>query len=425
MIDPAYIVTAPRAHVVQTSAVGYQASVAVPFSAHKPSMMVATIALAGAFDIHTVFHLLPITHVDVIGLTRMPKRIDIPLCGTPGAILSARISVDKVKRIRGLVRSNTEKAFENSITLDIETTNNRSVCAKVSASKIHIAGAHSVECNWDVARRVVAAIKKVQEHLTQLNRDVREGVMLVAWIINHTRGACVRRGDGSDHMIVVPPTASGVEIIDEQAEYRRAGFTPDCIAALLAHPPPPAALNPAIAAFLISKCVDQYYHSEYVGMLLRLLTIDHVHTPDFGLVEDVKLYESIMINYSLDLNIGWINRQALADLFRATPFHVEYRPDINHSVKLLLPYTKLTERKVEGKRKMKTPTVTIITHRSGKIIISAGSVAIAAIAYNLFLDHILRNPIAIAGVAHIPRKKAKAKTIHGVIIESWMNKYLL
>ena len=386
-------------HVVSRNNDHIKTLAAARFKDLHPTTMVMTIDLDGILYVGNAFRLLPITYLDIVGLKRIVKKIDIPPCGVPGAISSIRHR----GQIRGLMRSQKFTTFDNCITADIDTSS-KPLNVKVYPSLIHICGANKMETNWEVTRYLVDAVCKIQKILDYMRSSPAETEATLRWVIEATRGF----GD-----TVVCPSE---EVMLNARIYMPLPIT-------LSPPSSPVEpqtkpINVDIATLLLSQCYEHQYHSKYVAAITYVCSIERICSPDFG-VKQTNRVNMIMVNYNINLGLGSINRTILSQLFNCVDgFYSEYCNTVNHSVMISLPYVHDSEEK-----KKETSCTSFMAHQSSKITISGRNPLIIEDAYYRFMNIIMANIDKIRGDRDLPLKKQRPKTVYGIVRDYWLHKY--
>ena len=453
--------------------------VAVPFDTLPPTMMVAIINLLGELDVDTVYHLLPIAHVNVIGMKRLTKTISIPYCNLPGAITSVR----NKKRIRGLVRSANPNTFEHSVTIDIDTSC-KPINAKISPTLIHMCGASKDETNWEAAGYIVSTIKNIQQLLDHMSSNPDRTEDTLEWVIESTRGDPIIRDGKLDNSIVCPSEKEMIDAEKERVDSEKERVdsekervdsekervdsekervdsekervdsekeTKICIPARseiciparseICTPShsgifiPPLegkgisipiiqrrrrTIDREIAIFLLSRWCEYCYHSMYVSHLRFICTIKRICSPDFGINVVPEAYKVVMINYNIDIGITSVDRNILSEKFDCVDgFYTEYRNTVDHSVRITLPDLSI-------KRKSGSiACITFMVHQSSCVTISGKHKASIESAYKKFMNIVLGNLDEIRGGARKSYKKQRPKLLFGILKDYWFHKYTL
>ena len=371
--------------------------VVTPFTYLRPTTMVVIIELKGTVDLPRLFWFLPVTRVTVSGIKATTKNFDMPYMVTPGVTNSIRFD----HAVRGLVRSSKSTTMKNAIAMDVQTAC-KPVCAKLTSSCIHICGAYSDKTNYEAARYIIEMVRWVQKMIDRLKVNKNLTYRTIVWVVKATRGV--------NNQTTQPTECDLSKVVVTRADCIAAGFREELITQIMKS----TEIDPVIAMFLLRSSLDHHIHSEYIAFLAYTLNIDRVHSPDFDLNMTPAGYTTGNINYSIDLNIGPINRIATALIFQGTSFRVIYDNATHHSVKLEL----VCKHKVTGDKK----EVKVTLYKSGKIMMSTKTKEVSEVAYNLMMDVIMANLKYVQGVDYNPKKKPRVKIITADDRDPWFCK---
>lgn len=176
-----------------------------PFSDHNITTMTLICWLTSeALDLATIFSLLPITKIHMVFSKRKTKKIKIPNCGVPGAILSARYK----QGIRGISRSSQGSGcFSKSVTIDMIANNDnmtivKPVSLKLASGSIHICGPTSEEVGRNAARHLLQHLHSLRELIDRIRADPEKANRTLEWVLGATKGEKVKRMIVTD---IIPP----------------------------------------------------------------------------------------------------------------------------------------------------------------------------------------------------------------------------
>lgn len=318
--------------------------------------MTLVLPLTGEVNLPLAFNLLPLTRLQYTAPRRQKKRFKIPHCPIPGSILSLRY----LGHTRGIIRSQAGTFFKNSITLDL-ATQSKNISSKLSATKIQMCGANSVEQGQEGAGFLLHHLFQIQDELDYIQQHLETARTTLEWLKSVTRGPEVK--------LMVSTDTGMTEITEFELNH-------DLTL------PETETYDRRIATFLLRAASDYVYHNALTQFWDYILTQSMVITRPC----EVKQVDIAMINYNYNLNI-WIKRFELARLINGVDnFTAKFRNDVDYHVTIERPYEG-TERTL--RKKKKAPVHTLLAYHSGKITQSGPDKAMMRDVYNRFRQFIL------------------------------------
>lgn len=335
------------------------------------STMVLVARYEGSINPESIFCLLPVTYIDLPQRKRKTKKIKIPHCDIPGAILSLRF----LGYTRGIFRTISKTHFRNSITIDIATSK-KNVSLKLSTSSVHISGAKNVEMGKEAVDYLFGYIHEIQGFIEQLQSDLEETQKIFQWISNNCKGEeCFRvekdlkKHEGSNLNLIVHKTFSDHKLVqptDDQIDN--------------------APHDPKLIRFLLRNISEHYYYSFYEEDLKHIIEIPTVIEEP---IEFIRI-DKAMINYNYRLGF-MINRMELKRVFdQEEEWRARYDHRIDPNVSIQLPY-EVPEDQKHMRKKNKVHCHSFIVNASGVTTFSGPCEELMEDAYYRFMDIIFAN----------------------------------
>ena len=158
----------------------------VDFENVKITTITVIANLIGNACIENAFPLLPVTRLDLTGISRSTKKFKIPYPGREyaGSIFSAKCA----GITRGIVKTTSNKSFRNAVAIDI-CTSVKNISAKLVKNKIHMCGPNSKELAIEAAQHILDHLKNIQLELDYIHQHPQERDETVKWLIRETKGA--------------------------------------------------------------------------------------------------------------------------------------------------------------------------------------------------------------------------------------------
>lgn len=268
----------------------------VDFRSLKPTTMTLILSLSGSIDRDTVFSLLPVDKSTV----ECKSGQKLPHPGRAGVILSARYK----GCIRGMVRKKTrepkkeKKWFKHSVTMDI-STREKTVNMKVSANKIHLCGATSMDQGREAVEHLIVILREIQSSLDYLHANPERWSEVERWLSAESTGYF-----------------EGTEALD--VLLRRA----------------PSSLDGQMLRF-ITRSAHEFHTIEQFRK-----EMEWMHTATRVIEEPLAIegVSTAMIKYNFDLGFN-VNRQKLSKLMNeCSTFKSRYDNSSEHYVSIRKPY---------------------------------------------------------------------------------------
>ena len=340
-----------------------------PFKDCRLTTMTLVFVLDGSVSLDEAFALLPVTRLNIAQPKRQKKKVELPHCDKPGAILSMRYRGDT----RGIVRSTSSNFFKNSITIDL-STKSKNVSIKLSQTKIQMCGASSEEVGREGAQYLINHLLEIQDIIEYMKANPEKAKETKDWLIASCKGDNVER---PIYKIVKRVTRQG----DELQQWEEQVFSHMEKDFSLILPKIEEAPDKRIAELLLRQQGDFEFHSFFVSEIDWIMNVTHIATRNLGINKIVKA----MVNYNY--NLGFIvDRGALHDLMiDRKGFISSYDNCVEHCVKIKLPYI---NEKDEGsvRRKSKVPCHCFLIYKSGVVTQTGPGDEKMEKAYNLFRD---------------------------------------
>lgn len=288
-----------------------------------PIMVITAVARFDGLvkDIWEMIYLLPITRIKIKKPTRPVKKIKLPWPGRAGLIMTAKLGNIN----RGIFRSITKGEWDNSIMIDISTSE-KNINAKLSRDNIQMTGCKSVEMGIEAASLLINEINKVAYHLEIMRDNIEDAVRISNQVLDEGTGDIVTTSDGKSYL----------------------KFS---ILNLSLHPEDDE-VSAALRGFFASQLTDCLTCIDAHRKIRWLLKRDDIITKPLIF----NKFQPEMVKYRFSLGFT-INPDALDELFAeyAPEFSVDYHADIRNYVKIELDcFTKL-----EGKNGIKKHTFSI------------------------------------------------------------------
>lgn len=272
-------------------------------------------------NIWEMVYLLPITRIKIKKPTRPVKKIKLPWPEKAGLIMTVKLgSVN-----RGIFRSITKGEWDNSIMIDISTSE-KNINIKLSKDNIHMTGCKSISMGVEAANLLIDEINKVDRHIELMRDNIEDAVVISNQLLD----------EGVGEMITV----------DNEPPYLK--FS---ILNFKLHPDDDETSS-ALRGFFASQLTDCLTYADAIKKVRWLLKREEIITKP---LEYIRLQPE-MVKYRF--NIGFqIDQDALYNLFTdiAPEFSIDYHPDIRNYVKIELDCFS----KIEGKNGIKKHTFSI------------------------------------------------------------------
>ena len=274
-------------------------------------------------NLEVAFSVLPIHRIKLPVRKRDIKRIKIPPCKKMGVLLSIRYR----NKIRGIVRSKSNKMFSHSVTIDL-SMKDRGICAKLAPKSIHMTGVGSYEMGELGQRKLIDLLVTAQNLLTRIRTDPESSIKTVEWVVHNTMG----------NLLLLP----GVRTV---ARHKKIRFVESCRRLEYRVKKPteiPDDIDTELAEFLLRYCSEYRYHSDLRNFYQYLLSLKKVCSPRLA-ISSINTY---MINFNYELGFC-IDKRAIAELFDNNDgFYSVFNVAVHSNVTVNLPYHK---QEVDGK----------------------------------------------------------------------------
>lgn len=325
-------------------------------------LKITTITMVFILDAHInildVFHLLPITKIDLNITKKMTtKKFKLPKTDVVGGILSIRHE----NITRGIIRN--AKCFKNAVSIDISTSI-KNINIKLLSNKIHLCGAISIDNGIEAANLIINHIKIIKTYMDYLRANQNEYLTIIKWLSDVTKGNKIIK------IINNPLKCKNnyiLNIITEQDDFTI--IKPTVI---------PNEFNNEITSYIISLSTDLTYHSDYINKINNLLKFKHTYTsPDIIIMKTTE----VMVNYNY--NVGYkIDRNNLHLLIDGkNGFNSNYDNAVVNHVPIEFKYQSDDIKR----KKSKTPHHTFLVYHSGAVTLSGSNIKLIKDAYILFM----------------------------------------
>ncbi len=308
----------------------------IPFKDREITTMVAICHLKGEILIPETFTMLPVTLMEVTGIKRNARKVELPHSDIPGAILSMRYD----NAMRGIIiKTEPSAPFKNSITVYMSIPE-KNVNFRLSASTVHLCGIKSIEQAHITIDLIIKHLQNIQAELDY----IKDNPEAAAKVIKHAKYNLSSQQD----KVILPSN----EHIDAR-----------------------------IFAFAIRNINEHSKCSDFITELMWILSRRQV----FNGVVELDRIETSMVN--LNYTVGFpIDRLKLAlSISGKEGFTVIYDNAINHSVTITLPFDINEDKNVRRKKKSDEDyRHTFMVYRSGCVTQSGPSLFLMEFAYNKF-----------------------------------------
>lgn len=365
------------------------------FKELKVTTMTLIAHFSGELQINPIFCLLPITKIDLPEKKRNTKKIKIPHCGIPGAILSLRFSGST----RGIFRTSSRRHFRNSITMDI-STKTKNISLKLSKNSIQMCGPTSLEMGQEAIHHLFGHIHEIQENIKHIQSNLEEAEKALGWVVEHTKGTLKTRTE-REMISCVNVTLAVTEnyedysvVVPTEKEIQESGC------------------DQKIIRFLLRQCPEFDHHSQLCEDFRHIIQVDWV-------IEDQLKCENIykaMVNYNYHLGFK-IDRQHLKNIFDRVDgeWCARYDPRLDHTVTIQIPYEVPAKLKFMRK-KDKVHCHTFMVQKSGVVTQSGPDEEMMEEAYYNFMNVIRKN------IDYVQQKEMQVKApIHLKTIPPFCN----
>lgn len=341
-----------------------------PFKDLKVTTMTLIARFSGKLQINPIFCLLPITKIDLPEKKRNTKKIKIPHCGIPGAILSLRFS----GFTRGIFRTASRRHFRNSITMDI-STETKNISLKLSESSIQMCGPTSLEMGQEAIHHLFGHIREMQEHIQYIKLHQEDAERAVEWTMEHTKGSFKRRTE----MEMIPCVNVTLAVTEHHDDHSVVIPSEKDIIA--------SGLDQKIIHFLLRQCPEFDHHSQLCEDFCHTMQVDWMVE---GQLECLNIYKA-MVNYNYHLGFK-IERQHLKNVFDSVDgeWCARYDPRLDHTVTIQIPYEVPPELQFMRK-KDKIHCHTFMVQKSGVVTQSGPDEKMMEEAYYKFMNIIRKN----------------------------------
>jgi len=332
--------------------------------------MTLIVQFSGKLQINPIFCLLPITRIEIPEKKRSTKKVKIPYCGIPGAILSLRFS----GFTRGIFRTASRRHFRNSITMDI-STKTKNISLKLSENSIQMCGPTSLEMGQEAIHHLFDHIRNIQENIEYIQSHKKEADIALEWTIEKTRGSCKNR---TEQEILQCENVS-LAVTENHPDYSVIIPSEEEISK--------SNVDQKIVRFLLRQCPDFDYHSQLCEDFRQIMDLEWVVKD--GLHCD-NIYKA-MVNYNYHLGFQ-IDRQHLKNVFDSVDgsWCARYDPRLDHTVTIQIPYEVPPELQFMRK-KDKIHCHTFMVQKSGVVTQSGPDEKMMEETYYKFMNIIHKN----------------------------------
>jgi hypothetical protein len=352
----------------------------IAFENLKVTTMTLVIPLIGSVDLNSAFGLFKVTRVNLPQPKRQTQKYKIPYCADPGSIVSLRYK----GCTRGIIRSITSDHFKHSITIDI-ATKEKNVSVKLSSTGMQMCGATSVTQGEEAANYIIDQLTYIQDRLDYIDQHPELAMMAIEWLKDNTRGEITYR--------IMAESTESTESNELNESTEDLGAVPDrkpipmpkieADATIKIPEEIPEEIDGELIRFLLQKCQDFIFHSDFCAEVDWITSIKTVITRPLGITRIQKA----MVNYNYDLGFS-INRIELARQINGlNGFFARYSNSAEHNVTIELPYVVPEEHK-NLRRKNKKPCHTFLIYKSGLVTQSGPGEELMKDAYYRFNETI-------------------------------------
>ena len=253
-------------------------------------------------DIWEMIYLLPITRIKIKKPTRPVKKIKLPWPGKAGLIMTAKLGDIN----RGIFRSITKGEWDNSIMIDISTSE-KNINIKLSRDNIQMTGCKSIAMGVEAANLLINEINKVAYNIELIRDNIEEAVRVSNELLEDGIGDMVINGDEPPYIKYSVYGLTNKEDDDKTSS--------------------------ALRGFFASQLTDCRTLSDAVKKVRWLLKRQDIVSKE---LQFIKLQPE-MVKYRFNLGFN-IDQDALYDLFTeiGSEFSVDYHPDVRNYVKIEL-----------------------------------------------------------------------------------------
>lgn len=332
--------------------------------------MTLIIGLSQPINIPLVFHLLPVTRIE-IEQTRNASKCKLPHCEIPGSILSLR----HVTNVRGIIRT-VKRPFKNAITVDM-SIKSKNVNFKLSPETLQLCGAKSIDDGVESANHIISHLRHAQSVVDRINENPELARSTTEWIKNITRGPLITRE------IQTPLALGGREVTLHKTLMTPSITRPDASI--------PEDCDIEIARFMFSMIDDFKYHEDMCKKLDFILTLDQVLPENI----EISFVNQAMVNYNYYLGFR-VDRMALNELINGRDgFMSRFNHEMAHAVTIEMPYESPQGSNTK-RRKNKVPHHSFMVYTSGAVTQSGPGPELMRDVYYKFMkcihdlkDHII------------------------------------
>ncbi len=340
----------------------------IPFEELDVTTSTYIIYFNGIVDYKLLWHLLPITKVEV-QQTRKTSRCKLPHCPIPGAMLS----ISSPLGVRGIIRSK-RKVFRNSTSIDMSVTS-KNVNIKLSSCSIHITGARSSVDSEEATEHLIKHIIKIQSILNFIQKNPEMTNECLTWVKTITKG---------------PETESYIKTCEKQFGNRILNIHRKVKYNTIIEPNEkiPHYLDEELTKFLLSFGIDFMSHADMCKKLDMIPNIKSVYQCEESTIEPDANAPS-MVNYNFKLGFG-VRRDKLKQLInQRCGFVALFDKALGSYVKIELPYAPNESIKFKRKKNV-IPHITFIVYKSGAVTFSGPGGNVMRDAYYLLMKIIMQ-----------------------------------